>query len=419
MSKKSFSALIIAACLLTAISSGCQPTDNNTSTDSSPASEQSAADTKTDENSNDTEESSQESSEGFVDDEENKAIPEVVDPTPDSEGEYIEGLFLYNGTAYELFYGDEDMAKNYAETISHVKEKLGDGIKVYNVLVPTHVGVDLPDKFSDICNPQDTYINTILNSYTADIVGVSAYDDILRHRDEYIYFNTDHHWTARGAYYAYKAFARAADFDPIKLNDMKSDKIEGYYGSLSWTIDESLLKEDYVEYFTTDSDIECTLYDEDGQNPSDYSLMHTYASGSNAYGVFLGGDTPLLVAKNPNGNGKKIAIVKESYGNAFSPFIAYTYGETHMIDFRYINFDLKSYLDANGIDEVIFVNNTMASATYVRCDEMMAMVDSHAAYSPSGEVDNDNDDDDTDYDYDYDDTETIDYDNYNYEDYLE
>lgn len=438
MNKKSYSAIIIAACLLLAAASGCQPANNTSSTESSTKTEQSASDNSTkpsDEDSkenNENEESKEEVKTGFVDDEEDKAIPEIVDPTPDNEGEYYDGIFVYNGTAYELFYGDEDMAKNYADTISHVKEKLGDGIKVYNVIVPTHVGVDLPDKFSDICNPQESYINTILNSYSADIIGVSAYDDILRHRDEYIYFNTDHHWTGRGAYYAYKAFARAADFTPIKLSDMKSEKIEGYYGSLSWNISDGILKEDYVEYFTTDSDIDCTLYDEDGENPSDYSLIHSYASGSNAYGVFLGGDTPLLVAKNPDGNGKKIAIVKESYGNAFSPFIAYTYSETHMIDFRYVNFDLKSYLEANGIDEVIFVNNTMASATYVRCDEMMELVDSHPIYYAIDTTDTADDNEGGDYtednNYAYEnndgennndnDTETIDYDNYNYEDYI-
>ena len=26
----------------------------------------------------------------------------------------------------------------------------------------------------------------------------------MQHRDEYIYFGTDHHWTADGAYYAYE-----------------------------------------------------------------------------------------------------------------------------------------------------------------------------------------------------------------------
>lgn len=401
MNKKKYMAAIAASVIILAIAAGC--TSNSGNTSSAPTNSDTSAVSATDVNTASEEESSSEESEEL------KPIPEVSDPTPESSGEYIEGLFLYNGTAYELFYGDDDMAVNYAETISYVKEKLGDGIKVYNLLVPTHVGVDLPDKFSDICNPQEPYIQKIMDSYTADIVGVSAYDEILRHRDEYIYFNTDHHWTGRGAYYAYKALAKAAGYTPLKLEDMKSEKIEGYYGSLSWTISEDLLNVDTVEYFTTDMDVNCMRYDEDGDDPYEFGLIHSYAEGSNAYGVFLGGDQPLMVAKNPDGNGKKIAVVKESYGNAFCPFIAYTYSETHMIDFRYVKFNLKDYLEKNGIDEVIFINNTMASATSMRCDEMRDIVDttSTAGGGDSGDSgDTDTDDD------------SVDYDNYNYEDYL-
>ncbi len=391
MNKARYTAVIAAAAILLAFAAGCNTQSENTASQTSEtASVTSSADTE----SSAADESSEEESE------EEKPIPVVSDPTPESSGEYIEGLFLYNGTAYELFYGDEDMAKNYAETISYVKKGLGDKIKVYNLLVPTHVGVDLPDKFSEICNPQDTYIKAIFDSYDADITGVSAYDEILRHRDEYIYFNSDHHWTGRGAYYAYKALAKAAGYTPIKLEDMKSEKINGYYGSLSWTISEDLLTEDYVEYFTTDSKIDCMRYDENASNPYEFALIHDYAEGSNAYGVFLGGDQPLMVAKNPDGNGKKIAVVKESYGNAFCPFIAYTYSETHMIDFRYVEFNLKDYLEKNGIDEVIFINNTMASATSMRCDEMRNLVDSS---SGAGSDDND---------------ESVDYDDANIEDYL-
>ena len=81
-----------------------------------------------------------------------------------------------------------------------------------------------------------------------------------------------------------------------------------------------------------------------------------------------------MVCKNKDGNGKKVAVLKESYGNAFSPLIALTYSETHMIDFRYIEFDFLKYIKDNDIDTVIIINNTMASATGMRCDELRALV---------------------------------------------
>lgn len=306
----------------------------------------------------------------------NTSIPDISDPTPESSGETVNGIFIYNNAAYELFYGDEDMAKNYADTISNIKKALGDDIKVYNVLVPTHVGVGLPDKFNDLCSSQKDYLNTICSSYSSDIISVNAFDTLMHHRNEYLYFNTDHHWTALAAYYAYTDFAKAAGIDAIPLSDMKENKIDGFTGSLQNDTGVDTLANDYVTYYTVDNDIDATQYDEDAENPVDTMLIHDYAEGVNAYGVFLGGDNPLMVAKNAKGNGQKIAVIKESYGNAFAPFIAYTYSETHIIDFRYFNCDLKQYLKDNDITQVIFINNSMASATGARCDELSALVKS-------------------------------------------
>lgn len=369
---------IISIALITAatVSAFVGCSDNNTSnkTESSLSSVNSSSDVSKDDEisvESSIEVSTQENSES-------NSIPELSDPTPDANGETINGIFVYNNTAFELFYGDEDMAKNYADTISNIKKSLGDDIKVYNVLVPTHTGVGLPDKFSDISASQKDYLDTVCNSYSANIVSVNAYNTLMQHRNEYLYFNTDHHWTALGAYYAYSDFAKAAGIDAIPLDSMTANEISDYFGS--FTNDDEvashLTESDTVKYYKTDSDIECMQYDENAENPFETMLLHEYAEGVNSYGVFLGGDNPLMVTKNPDGNGKKIAVIKESYGNAFAPFIAFTYGETHIIDFRYFDADLKQYLADNEITEVIFINNSMASATGVRCEELAELVKS-------------------------------------------
>lgn len=345
-------------------------------TESSEAAESSVSSEVSTSSENPPAESTAESSVVSESSTDNTSIPEIPDPTPESSGETVNGIFIYNNAAFELFYGDEDMAKNYSDTISNIKKALGDDIKVYNVLVPTHVGIGLPDKFSDLCSSQEDYLNTVCSSYSADVIGVNAFDTLMHHRNEYLYFNTDHHWTALAAYYAYTDFAKAAGIDSIPLSDMKENKIDGFTGSLQNDTGVDTLADDYVTYYTVDNDIDATQYDEDAENPVDTMLIHDYAEGVNAYGVFLGGDNPLMVAKNDKGNGQKIAVIKESYGNAFAPFIAYTYSETHIIDFRYFNCDLKQYLKDNDITQVIFINNSMASATGARCDELAALVKS-------------------------------------------
>lgn len=377
MKKNNIIKILTISVLVTVVSSfaGCSE-NNNTSSDNTESSVPSSAASKTDENSEISAENSMEVS--IQENSESNSVPELSDPTPEADGETINGIFVYNNAAFELFYGDEDMAKNYADTISGIKKSLGDDIKVYNVLVPTHIGVGLPDKFSDISNSQEDYLNTICNSYSDDIISVNAFDTLMRHRNEYLYFNTDHHWTALAAYYAYTDFTDKAGIDAIPLESMEKNEITDYFGSL--TNDDEIAAyltiPDTVVYYKTDADIECMQYDENAENPTETMLLHEYAEGVNSYGVFLGGDNALTVAKNENGNGKKIAVVKESYGNAFAPFIAFTYSETHIIDFRYFNADLKQYLKDNEITDVIFINNSMASATSIRCDELASLVKS-------------------------------------------
>ena len=396
------SALLLAMTAAVA-AAGCQKEESSSKKESAPTASSSQAETSSETSkdkssdaaaSSKPEESSEEASKSNIPEEESGPIPEISDPTPDSDGETVNGIFIYDNKSYEMFYGYKDLAEEYSKAISTVKKDLGSGIKVYNVLVPTHVAIDLPSKFDDMCSDQNEYINDIINAYTEDITPVSTYNKLKHHCNEYLYFNTDHHWTALGAYYAYQEFARVAGIDAVQLSDLKEGRIEGYQGSLAAISGVETLKDDYVTYYTSDKDIDTTLYDGDGTNPRDYSLIHSYAEGANAYGVFLGGDTPILTTKNKQGNGKKIAVIKESYGNAFSPFIAYTYSEAHFIDFRYVSINLKSYLEQNGIDEVIFINNTVATATPARCEEMIGLA-SGIAYTADNTADEEASEDNT------------------------
>ena len=48
------------------------------------------------------------------------------------------------------------------------------------------------------------------------VKSVDIYDALMQHRNEYIYFRTDHHWTALGAYYAYQQPCAAKGIEPDK-----------------------------------------------------------------------------------------------------------------------------------------------------------------------------------------------------------
>ena len=83
------------------------------------------------------------------------------------------------------------------------------------------------------------------------------------------------------------------------------------------------------------------------------------------YSTFIGGDNPFSVVKNPKvKNGKSVMLIKESFGNAFAPFLVENYENVYIVDYRYIkNVDKRSLtqmVDKYKIDDVLFVNNVSA-----------------------------------------------------------
>ena len=120
----------------------------------------------------------------------------------------------------------------------------------------------------------------------------------------------------------------------------------------------------------------------DGGTTETYdSLYYENATeGSNTYGVFIFGDNPLTViqSQSPDAQkGKKLVIVKESYGNAIAPYFTNNYEEVHVVDFRYFssnaNKSLPAYCSENKITDVLFANGVMSANTQLQLDNMADM----------------------------------------------
>ncbi len=97
------------------------------------------------------------------------------------------------------------------------------------------------------------------------------------------------------------------------------------------------------------------------------------ASGSNSYSVFLQGDLPIVKMETQHTNGRKIAIVKESYGNAFAPYLINNYEKVVVVDQRYYTGDFMGMLKAEGINELLFINNIFAAHTPFHIDKIKGL----------------------------------------------
>ncbi len=86
-------------------------------------------------------------------------------------------------------------------------------------------------------------------------------------------------------------------------------------------------------------------------------------SGSNSYLVFLCGDAPMIQIDTGTRNGKSIVVVKESYGNAFVPFLIPHYEHIYVVDERYFQTSLVDFIQKNNVDDLVVLNNAFSAMT--------------------------------------------------------
>ncbi len=300
--------------------------------------------------------------------------PEIEDDN--TNGEMAYNIYVWHNTGFELFGSDEARAQKYAQTINGFADHFASSVKVYDMVVPNHTEMGLPQRLKDSDAPSTSQADNIKSIYAAlsdKVIPVNCYNKLAEHNDEYIYFKSDHHWTGLGSYYAYTAFAETNKLPVLSLDDCTENKVEGFTGSFTNTV--STLDSDTLSFWEFPYSVSMDVYNNGDGTANTYdSPYYQYATaGSNTYGAFILGDNALTVLKSSSEHaedGKKIAVIKESYGNAFVPYLTYNYEEVHVIDFRYYEDNLVTYCQENNIDEVLFLNGIMSANTQIQLDSM-------------------------------------------------
>ncbi|MGN0553632.1 MAG: DHHW family protein [Oscillospiraceae bacterium] len=284
-----------------------------------------------------------------------------------NNGIVVDGVKMYGDDAgVMLFGGNKKQGARYADIINQYKAALGD-VNVYNMVVPTSVEFYLPKKYSKYSSSEKDAIDYIYSCLSPDVITVDAYSKIAEHTDEYIYLRTDHHWAPLGAYYAYTAFAETLGMDYHPIEDYTEKVKEGFVGSLyGYTNDITLANapEQFHYFLPPDVTYSVQTYYYDTLAPQGYgALFHEYVEGGNCYGMFLGADAIHTKVTTSTNNGRKIVVFKESYGNAFVPFLVNNFEEIYVIDIRYFGRNAVDYIKEIGATDVLFINNCFAANT--------------------------------------------------------
>lgn len=279
------------------------------------------------------------------------------------------GVYVVGSAGYEMYNYVGSLAEKYQSTVNAVADSLSGVSQVYAMAIPLSSGITLPDElFSDIPGSDQAQAEKdILAGMGQNVKTIPLHDVMMSHRTEYIYFRTDHHWTALGAYYAYVQFCTAKGITPHNLSDYEVSQFPGFLGSFyndGGKPDAMKNDPDTVNAYHPVSATASMKYG-DNENSTltggQVIFDESTAPASLKYGTFIMGDNPFTVIENPEvSNGESCIVVKESFGNAFVPFLVDHYQTVYVVDYRYYSGSVTQLARDKGVKDVLFVNNLSA-----------------------------------------------------------
>lgn len=230
-------------------------------------------------------------------------------------------------------------------------------IPVYFGLIPAKAGIwwDLLPENA----PNDSEFDFINGTYAqSNAINLDIFSSLNEHKDEYIYYRTDHHWTSLGAYYAYETIMEALGYEANDLNSYDIERASDEFYGTTWSSSGfSWVAPDSIDYYVADSGFEILNYSS-GVAEEGTLYDRTYLEKKDKYSSFFGGNTPLLQIVTESENDESILIIRDSYTDSLTPFLLEDFAEVHVMDLRYYRASIVSYVEENDIDVVIVLYNT-------------------------------------------------------------
>ena len=261
-----------------------------------------------------------------------------------------------------VYFGKEDTLLNRVNTptqeelqkrLNFVDTLVGNvSVPVYLGLIPSSsavwsdrlpAGAPTADELSLI---DELYFNT--GASTLDMAGA-----LLEHKDEDLYYRTDHHWTSLGAYYGANVLFEAMGLEPLNLSDYEKTTVTTeFYGTTFSTSGVRWVAPDSIDTYIPADGVKVTSWFTG--SPEEGSLyVDSYLNQKDKYSYFLGGNQSLCVIETEHTDAPKVLVIRDSYSDSLAPFLTERFSEIHLFDPRYNLTSVKDYVVQNDIDSVV------------------------------------------------------------------
>jgi len=237
------------------------------------------------------------------------------------------------------------------QAINTLSEKTG--VPVYFALIP-----GAGELYADLLPanaPGDSQQVVIDRAYALSrAVNVDMASPLSAHREEYIFYGTDHHWTTLGAYYGYAALMAAMDREPSPLSAFSPETVsERFYGTTYSSSGFTWVHPDRIDRYVEQPEGLTVVNYPEGSPAEGALYAEDFLAQKNQYAYFLGGNTPRLILRTGATDAPSLLILRDSYTDSLAPFLLAHFSEIHLLDLRYYRQSIVDYVRDNAIDNIL------------------------------------------------------------------
>lgn len=183
-------------------------------------------------------------------------------------------------------------------------------------------------------------------------------NELSKHKDEYIYYKSDHHWTSLGSYYGYNEYMKSISRKPITLDSMDKKVVsKDFKGTDYDKLQLNTCVDEIERYSLKGVKVNVEYIDEETSNDSIY--FDEMLKKKDKYAYFLNGNFSQVNISTSNNTNKTLLLIKDSYANSMIQFLINDYDNIIMIDPRYYTGSIYDVIDAeDNITDVLVMYNT-------------------------------------------------------------
>ena len=169
-------------------------------------------------------------------------------------------------------------------------------------------------------------------------------------------YRTDHHLTSYGNYLLYVAYQNAQGAPCLPEDAYEVTAFDGFYGTTWSGSGYWQVPPDRVELWDSGTPVTVILQDgTEERKVSDSLFFPAHLDELDKYPVFLDGNHSLVTIRNPAAKGGDLLVIRDSYAHCFAPFLAASYRNIYLLDYRYFRDSASAFLEEHPVDRILYL----------------------------------------------------------------